>query len=232
MKKIIFGIFAHPDDEAFGPSATLMKEIATGTEVHLICVTRGENGVNSGTHLDLGEVRMQEWREACRQIGVTENYMLDYQDGTLCNNNYHEIASTIETLIREVCTRNEAIELCMMTFDSNGLTGHLDHIAISYITTFVFYLLQAKPPTRTVVKELAYFCMSKKQMPQPNHDYFVFMPAGHSDDYITRRVDVSALVDRKFDVLRTHRTQRKDAQQSMNAGRAFHEVDNFRVITS
>ena len=36
MKKIIFGIFAHPDDEAFGPSGTLLLETRSGTELHLI----------------------------------------------------------------------------------------------------------------------------------------------------------------------------------------------------
>ncbi len=232
MKRIIFGIFAHPDDEAFGPSATLMKEIAAGAEVRLICVTRGENGTNLDHHSDLGELRIKEWHEAGKRIGATENYTLDYQDGTLCNNNYHEIAATIEAIIREVCARHEATELCMMTFDTNGLTGHLDHIAVSYIATFVFYRLQMEPPAHAIVKELAYFCMSREQMPQPNHDYFVFMPAGQSNDYITRRVDVSAFVDRKFDVMRAHHTQRKDAQQSMDAGPMLHEVDNFRVISS
>ena len=32
MNKIIFGIFAHPDDEAFGPSGALLKAVREGAE--------------------------------------------------------------------------------------------------------------------------------------------------------------------------------------------------------
>ena len=40
MNRII-GIFAHPDDEALGPSGTLAT-LAKENEVYLICVTSGE----------------------------------------------------------------------------------------------------------------------------------------------------------------------------------------------
>ena len=45
MKRVIFGIFAHPDDEAFGPSGTLLMETKAGTELHLITLTLGEAGI-------------------------------------------------------------------------------------------------------------------------------------------------------------------------------------------
>ena len=55
MKKLLFGIFAHPDDEAFGPSATLYKAAQAGTDVHLIVVTDGDSGANVDGHKDLAK---------------------------------------------------------------------------------------------------------------------------------------------------------------------------------
>ena len=59
MQKILFGIFAHPDDEAFGPVAALLDEVEKGTELHLITLTGGENGTNPDNLDNLGEVRLQ-----------------------------------------------------------------------------------------------------------------------------------------------------------------------------
>ena len=44
----LVAIFAHPDDEAFGPAGTL-KIYSKTHDIHLICATRGEAGEN---HLD------------------------------------------------------------------------------------------------------------------------------------------------------------------------------------
>lgn len=231
MKKVLFAVFAHPDDEAFGPSATIIKEVQAGAELHLVCATRGEGGMNVDNHADLGAVRLKEWQKAADMMGATACHNLEYADGTLCNQTYHKIAQKVETLIREACARaDEPLELCLMTFDTNGLTGHLDHIAISYITTFVFYRLKARPPARTTVRELAYFCISDQQEPEPDLDYFVFMPAGRPQSYINRRVAVQDLLEQKFAVMRVHHTQRTDAAQFMARGEAFHATDNFHVI--
>ena len=43
MKKLL-AVFAHPDDEAFGPGGTLAKYAKEGVEIHLLCATRGERG--------------------------------------------------------------------------------------------------------------------------------------------------------------------------------------------
>jgi len=44
--KTIVAIFAHPDDEAFGPAGTLAKFAETNT-VYLLCATKGHAGTNS-----------------------------------------------------------------------------------------------------------------------------------------------------------------------------------------
>ncbi|MFZ2494806.1 MAG: PIG-L family deacetylase [Candidatus Saccharimonadales bacterium] len=62
MKKVIFGIFAHPDDEAFGPAGTLIQEVQNGSEVHLITLTAGQAGSNPDNHEDPGAIRLKEWK--------------------------------------------------------------------------------------------------------------------------------------------------------------------------
>lgn len=233
MKKIIIGIFAHPDDEAAGPSATLMKEVEAGAEVQLICVTRGEGGMNPDNAADVGAKRLQEWHKACDLIGASATHNLGYGDGTLCNNLYQEICETITNLIKEACARlTEPTELCLMTFSPSGVTGHLDHIAVSSITTQIFYKLAKKPSHNVIVKELAYYCLSEYQQPKPNPDYFVFMPAGEPASAITRRVDVRNFTQKKYDVIRAHQSQRQDGEIWLAKGDDYHAVDNFIVISA
>ena len=42
--KSLLAIFAHPDDESFCAGGALATLAAAGTEVHLLCLTRGEAG--------------------------------------------------------------------------------------------------------------------------------------------------------------------------------------------
>lgn len=231
MKKILFGIFAHPDDEAFGPSATFLREVVAGAELHLICATAGESGANPDGVADLGATRKKEWQAAAQAMGAVSATMLDFADGSLCNNTYHTLADSIEERIRQACSGDEPAELCLTTFNTDGLTGHLDHIAVSYITTHVFYRLKAKPPACITIKELAYYCLSKNQAPEARLDYFVYWPAGHDTPYITRQVDVSELVAQKFAIMRLHKSQRADCEAAISQGAAFHHTDSFRVLT-
>lgn len=233
MQKVVVGIFSHPDDEAFGPSATLIKEAQAGAAVVLICATRGERGMNPDNHKDLGAVRLEEWHTACDLIGAAETHNLGYADGSLCNAVYGEIVEVVERLVRKFCDRQAGeVELCFMTFDLNGMTGHLDHIAMSSITTQVFYRLKAKSLTHTTVKELAYYCLSEKQQSQPNPDYFVFMPAGRKEAEITRRVEARELLDKKYSVIRAHHSQREDAAEILAKADDYHAIDNFIVISA
>ena len=40
----LMAVFAHPDDESFGPSATLAKYASQSVKTYLVCATRGEAG--------------------------------------------------------------------------------------------------------------------------------------------------------------------------------------------
>jgi len=83
----LVAIFAHPDDEAFGPAGTIAK-YAQDHEIYLICATRGEAGENflDDTTRSIGEIREQELRASAKLLGVKQVFLLDYEDGSLCNN--------------------------------------------------------------------------------------------------------------------------------------------------
>jgi LmbE family N-acetylglucosaminyl deacetylase len=119
MKQLLFGVFAHPDDEAFGPSATLLKQAQAGAELHLICATYGENGFNPDQHEDLGAVRRDEWHAAGKRMGAAHLHALGYTDGTLCNNMYFDIAANLDAIVRDAASRYpEGCEISFMTFDT------------------------------------------------------------------------------------------------------------------
>ncbi len=232
MKKIIFGIFAHPDDEAFGPSATLMKEVDAGAELHLILITDGQAGMNVDNHPDLGSVRLNEWQNAAKLMGATSTHALHYQDGELCHKLYPEIDEKIRPIILEIATASdEPAELSFVTFEQNGITGHLDHIAISFITTHLFCTLKKNLPENVQLKELAYYCLALDQAPDKKWSTY-YTPIARDADYINRTVNVRSLLPRKYEVMAAHQTQRHDAENLISLGDEVMAHDCFHVVTS
>ena len=163
MKTVIFGIFAHPDDEAFGPSGTLLMEKARGSEVHLICATAGESGMNPDNVDDLAAVRLTEWQTAGRLIGADSMHHLGYGDGTLCNNDYLALADKITAIVLERINGRDDIQVEFMTIDLNGITGHLDHIAIARVASYVYCTLKERDSRIT---RLRLACISDAEAPQ------------------------------------------------------------------
>ena len=61
MKRILI-IMAHPDDETFSVGGTIAKYVKAGSEVSLLCATRGEAGASGGRSVktgELAEIRLQ-----------------------------------------------------------------------------------------------------------------------------------------------------------------------------
>ena len=208
MKKIIFGIFAHPDDEAFGPSGTLLLETRQGTELHLVTLTGGENGMNPDNHEQLGDVRLQEWKKAGELIGATGMHHFGYQDGTLNNLDHIEITQRLMSLIIETIGAQTDIEVEMMTMDLNGVTGHIDHIVAGRSALLAFYRLKAEgyPLTRIRLS-----CIPRSVFSQQNTD-FVLMEAGRPDQDIGEVIDARSVVNEVYEIIRAHHTQRGDGE--------------------
>ena len=126
------GIWAHPDDEAFGTAGTMARAVSGGHPVAVVSATRGEAGKIAdpalATEENLGQVRERELLNACAAVGVHDVSFLDYVDGHL-----HE-ADPYEAIGRVVRQLRRFRPDVVMTFPANGGYGHLDHMAIHRFT--------------------------------------------------------------------------------------------------
>ena len=220
MKNVLIGIFAHPDDEAFGPSGTLLKLAAEGYDIHLILLTDGDAGVNIDQVPDLGATRLQEWQTAAAMIPVKSTHALHYPDGSLDTIEEVEIMERVKLTIREILNSyEESPDVSFMTFEPNGLTGHRDHITTSYIATTL--------ATVCAARKIWYFCLDKTQAPLENTRYYE--PRAREDDYITDRIDVSSWVTKKIAMMDAHVSQRGDAaaMKKLDLSTECFHIDTF-----
>lgn len=209
MKKIIFGIFAHPDDEAFGPSGALLKEVKDGNNLHLITLTDGSAGTNPDAVTDLGKVRTEEWRQAGRLFGAKSMHLLGYEDGRLNNQVMIEAAEKISQIMMTTLENSQRdITVEIMSMDLNGVTGHIDHIVASRTACLVFYRMKAHDPR---FSRLRLACYPASAFPTANTDW-IYMEAGRRPDEIDEIIDGRAYQDELRAIVATHRTQRHDGE--------------------
>lgn len=212
MKKIIFGIFAHPDDEAFGPAGTLLQETKNGTELHLVALTSGDAGTNPDNLPDLGKERLKEWHAAGTLLGAKSMNFLGYKDGELNNKIMIEAGTRLIEHIKEVIVDADSdAEIEFMTLDLNGYTGHIDHIVAARTACFAFYELK-KSDAR--LSRIRFACLPSRDFPRENTDW-IFMEAGRKPEEITETVDARALRGEILNVMHAHRTQRADCDYTI-----------------
>lgn len=116
----LLAVCAHPDDESFGLGAVLAAFAAAGTEIALLCFTRGEASTLGTDAGDLAAIRTRELAEAAAVLGIGAVTLLDYPDGGLA-------ALPLAVLAAEV-TRVAGDADALLVFDEGGITGHPDHI--------------------------------------------------------------------------------------------------------
>jgi len=122
----LMAVFAHPDDESLACGGLLGWCAHLGAEVSLLCMTRGEHGQGSG---DVGRTRQRELEAAARALGIGAVTLLDHEDGMLAWLSADTLRSGIEA---EILARQPDV---VLTFDSDGLYWHPDHIAVHELTT-------------------------------------------------------------------------------------------------
>nr|MBP9690626.1 PIG-L family deacetylase [Candidatus Woesebacteria bacterium] len=185
MKKpSLVAIFAHPDDEAFGPAGTLAKYAETH-DVYIICATCGEAGENHADAAEqpLGEIRKEELRRSAAILSVEDVFFLGYKDGTLSNNQYHAIAEDIRKIADEFEPE------IFLTYENRGVSGHLDHVAMSLITHYVFHQV-------TYAKQLLSYILLKDATDQLRN-YFIYVPHGYDREDVDLVVNTSAYWETK-----------------------------------
>lgn len=191
MPKLVC-VFAHPDDESFGAGGSIAV-LSKTYEVHVICCTDGNHqGKN------LKNIRNSELAQASAELGIHKTHQLSFEDGYLCNANYHELAAEVRSILDDLQPE------IVLTFDPNGLSGHLDHIAVTSVVNYLFTRL-------SYVKEIWYLTRLAENM--PNDQYFVYRPNGHPRSQIDKVIDISSVFETKIKAMKKHVSQSEDCER-------------------
>lgn len=191
-KESILAVLAHPDDESFGIGGTLAK-LSQEYDVYLICATDGND---PGKDDDLIEIRRGELEAAADTLGLKKVYYFDYPDGTLRNDIYHEVAEKIQAIV------DETKPFRLITFEHRGGSGHLDHVAVSMISSYVF-------ERNEDIEEIWYYLISKG-MTDKIDDYFIYFPPGYTAEEADLVMNVEDVWDTKIEAMKKHQSQLKD----------------------
>lgn len=206
-KKTLVAVFAHPDDEAFGPAGSLIH-FAKTHEIYLLCVTNGDR-----------PERKAELLASAKILGIKKVHFLNFKDGDLNNNNYHQLAAAITRKLR--LYRPETV----MTFEPKGVSGHLDHVAVALTTTFAAKKLGG-------IKKILYFCELKSTMRlmQKNFgEYFVYVPPGYKRREIDLVINTEKYWQQRLKAMTCHKSQRGDSNRIVKTLKLFPKREHFLV---
>lgn len=135
-KLSLLAIFAHPEDESFGPAGTLAKYVNEGVEVSLAMATRETAPVLAEVKMSSAEELVLHARDrmcSCRTSGVRRVCVLDSNPGELAKLDPKMVEGQLVRLIREVEPQ------VIITFGPGGLlNGDDDYAVISRAVTAAF----------------------------------------------------------------------------------------------
>jgi LmbE family N-acetylglucosaminyl deacetylase len=209
--KVILCFFAHPDDESFGPGGSIAHWISQGAMVHIVCATKG--GV--GGHV---AVRAKELKCAAKILGVSSVTFLKYKDGQIGNN-------ALIPLEKECIQQIEKYKPdTLLTYDLNGVSGHMDHIAVASATTQAFK--KSKSP-----EQLVYYTIPKAKSNLMG-SYFIHFPDGKERNQVDLIIDVSHVWNQKVTAMKQHNSQMHDVKRILLQSVFFPKEEWFTVRTT
>ena len=139
-------VFAHPDDESYGPGATLAQCALDGVDVHILMFTCGEAGsigVSKEMPNDqLCAARRVEMVAACEALGVKSHRILGVPDKGVAATD--EDAAVAEILADIGRFRPQVV----LTFHREGVSSHPDHIAVTRFLDRAFLESGDEGPSR------------------------------------------------------------------------------------
>jgi len=215
MAKRILFLLAHPDDETFGPGATIAKYAGRGARIHVATATRGEAGMLGDPPLTdrehIGEVRTRELGEAAGLLGVEKVHFLGFVDGQLPNVPREQLVERAVEVVRRVRPH------VMVGFGPEGVSRHPDHEVMCEVALAAFD--RAADPAwypghfRNGGRPWAAAKLYQFELPQEVLAGWGVPLAGVPRERLTTVIDTSAEVETKIRAFACHRTQRKDVER-------------------
>jgi LmbE family N-acetylglucosaminyl deacetylase len=115
-----------------GNGTAIARNVAAGSEVHLLCVTRGGagwNGLPAGRRQEeLTEIRAGELNRAAAVLGITSVELWDYPDSGVPACDQGEITERIAGAVKRIDPE------VVLGWGPDGGYGHPDHIAVGACT--------------------------------------------------------------------------------------------------
>jgi len=202
-KRGLLAIFAHPDDESFRCGGTLALLARRGVRVQVLTATRGQAGSCGSppfcTRDALPRVREHELGCACATLGIEPPILLDYEDGELAVLDEDEPVGQVLAVMRQVQPD------VLLTWPPDGLSGHLDHCAVSRWTSVAF---QQSLKTGLATPRALYHIAMPRSIQQ-----FLGLRDLHAipDEAVAVAVAVMSVWDQKLAAIRCHKTQLGEA---------------------
>jgi LmbE family N-acetylglucosaminyl deacetylase len=196
MKRLLC-VFAHPDDECYGPGGTIARLALEGAEIFVTTFTAGEAGtIGVSRSLEPGELarrRRLELAGACDALGVSGHRILDAPDRGVATVDADwavaEILADIERVRPQV----------VLTFHHLGVSGHPDHIAVAGFLDQAFAQAGGRGPQ-------AYYEFGLPRSKAALYQRANLVPL--EDEEVAAVVPVPPdAMDRKVEAIRRHATQ-------------------------
>ncbi|HEX6293233.1 MAG TPA: PIG-L family deacetylase [Herpetosiphonaceae bacterium] len=199
--KRLLAVWAHPDDEAFGPVGTMRLAHDRGWRTAVITATRGDAGNDDAADLapgqTLGDLREHELRCSAEVLGIERIDVWRHPDGGLQNLPPGLLAEQVLEVMRDWQPT------IVLTFGPDGITGHPDHLAIHDATEQAFARYRAECQTERPPRLYYVTIRPKRTIEHP-------MGAAPPHAPPTAVLDVSAYEQIKRDALSCHASQRAD----------------------
>jgi LmbE family N-acetylglucosaminyl deacetylase len=192
----VLAIFAHPDDESYGPGGTLARYAQEGHEISLLTFTRGESGTlgisKKLSSKKLAALRTCELQCAAKKLGIHHLQIFSFPDKKLSKVNDKRGEQLI---LKEI--QNFEPDL-VITFHENTISGHPDHYAVTKWTYETIRRLKNPP-------KLCYYGLILDQTAKVQQRKLFAIKSQE----ITHKIDVSATLKQKVKAIQCHKTQQE-----------------------
>jgi LmbE family N-acetylglucosaminyl deacetylase len=148
-ERVLLAIFAHPDDESFGPGGTLAKYAREGVQVWYACGTDGNAGTVDAAMLEgyksASQLRAAELCCAAQALGLAGIDWLAYRDSGMRGSPENEhpdslyqapLEKVVGQLVASIRKHKPQVLMCDNQY---GGYGHPDHIKLHQATMRAFH---------------------------------------------------------------------------------------------